>query len=73
MLRINGLMIFDNAAVDVEKKIKLAAAAYQTKTGQAPTVCAVHPMASPPTVEGLTVIMAREVMPNNYFVGVGAA
>jgi hypothetical protein len=72
-----GMMWFDpDPRAGLGDKIERAAAYYRGKYGCTPTLCYVHPatagVGSPPAVNGVEVRTTRSVLPNHYWLGVGA-
>ncbi|HDQ71713.1 MAG TPA: hypothetical protein ENN19_06405 [Chloroflexi bacterium] len=81
-----GLLWFDDDAnKELEDKVMRAAAHYERKYGQAPTLCFVHPSAldgngngkgkgngqSKCEMGGVEVRSGRTVLPNHFWLGVG--
>jgi hypothetical protein len=69
-----GLLWFDNYEPrDLDQKIERAAEYYQSKYGERPTLCFVHPMMlmnGPAKVEGIEVRATNSVLPNHFWLGV---
>ena len=69
-----GLLWYDDTSGRLlEDKVSRAAAHYQRKFGQPPTLCFVHPSAKNGTdqVEGVQVETLKTVGPNYLWIGIG--
>jgi len=70
-----GMLWFDNDPhTELPKKVARSVAYYQTKYGQAPNLCFIHPSMIketpvPPT-QGVEVRLSRSVLPNHFWLGV---
>ncbi len=71
-----GMLWFDNdQKVDLTAKVVRAASYYQSKYGQAPTLCFVHPSmvnTAPPKASGIEIRTTRSVLPNHFWLGINA-
>jgi hypothetical protein len=69
-----GMLWFDNdAKSDLAAKLRRAATYYQSKYGQLPNLCFVHPsMVKPgtPADNGIELRTTRSVLPNHFWLGV---
>lgn len=72
-----GMLWFDNdPKADLRVKIERAATYYQTKYGQSPNLCFVHPsmISSEAGKAGLVEIRPnRSVLPNHFWIGINSA
>ena len=70
-----GMLWFDDDPKrGLEEKIARAVAHYREKYGQAPTLCFVNPgtlNGGPDVAAGVQVRVARTVLPNHFWIGVG--
>jgi len=69
-----GMLWFDNdPKSDLAVKLRRAAAYYQSKYGQKPTLCFVHPSMvknGTPAESGIELRTTRSVLPNHFWLGV---
>lgn len=69
-----GMLWFDNdPKANLKIKIERAASYYQTKYGQSPNVCFVHPsmiQANPEKPAAIEVRTNRSVLPNHFWIGI---
>jgi hypothetical protein len=72
-----GMLWFDNdPKVDLSTKIQRATEYYQSKYGQKPTLCFVHPSMiteKPARTGGIEVQGNQMVLPNHFWLGVKSA
>jgi hypothetical protein len=68
-----GMLWFDNdPKTDLAVKVSRAAAYYQSKYGQTPNLCFVHPSmvkSGLPKTNGVEIRSSRSVMPNHLWMG----
>jgi hypothetical protein len=69
-----GMLWFDNdPKSDIANKVERAAQYYQTKYGQTPNLCFVHPSMvteDPLKMREIEVRANRSVLPNHFWIGV---
>ncbi len=69
-----GMLWFDNdPKADIKIKIERAATYYQTKYGQKPNLCFVHPsmvQSAPAPASDIEVRTNRSVRPNHFWIGI---
>lgn len=69
-----GMLWFDNdPKSDLTAKLRKAASYYQSKYGQAPNLCFVHPSMVKngiPNANGIELRTTRSVLPNYFWLGV---
>ncbi len=72
-----GMLWFDNdPKADLTSKISRAVAYYQSKYGQTPNLCFVHPSmvkSSPAKSGSIEVRSSRSVQPNHFWLGLNKA
>ena len=72
-----GMLWFDNdPKAELVTKIERAASYYQSKYGQSPTLCFVHPSmlpAAPQKAGAIEVRSNKSVLPNHFWIGISAA
>jgi hypothetical protein len=67
-----GMLWFDNTKKNVDEKVKAAISYYQSKYGNRPDQCVVHPsMVSNETTSlaGIEIKTSRSVQPNHFWIG----
>jgi len=65
-----GMLWLDTSDRTLEEKVRVAAAHYKAKYGQAPTECQVHQgLPHSVVVDGIRVIPSRGILPGHFFIG----